>query len=121
MNCCAAAFWDHRSCGQTWAQSLFDLALCQAHTHSVDLHATKADIELSAADRTQSYMIDQDNASEWGTTSSDPFAPHRVPEECPFWVAELITACMLEDPAARPTSKDIYRLLLDGNEETGEA
>ncbi len=36
----------------------------------------------------------------------------RVPEECPPWVAELIESCMLEDPAARPTSKDIYAILL---------
>ncbi|KAK9836640.1 hypothetical protein WJX74_005022 [Apatococcus lobatus] len=40
------------------------------------------------------------------------FRPPRVPEECPAWVAELITACMSEDPSARPTSKDIYRMLL---------
>ena len=36
----------------------------------------------------------------------------RVPEECPAFVAELIDSCMLEDPLARPTSKDIYRILL---------
>lgn len=43
--------------------------------------------------------------------------PCRVPEECPAWVAELITSCMLENPAARPTSKEIYRMLLEGNGE----
>ena len=40
----------------------------------------------------------------------------RVPEdppECPAWVAELITACRSEAAAARPTSKEIYRMLLE--------
>ena len=36
----------------------------------------------------------------------------RVPEECPAWVAELITACMSEESSLRPTSKEIYRMLL---------
>ena len=44
-------------------------------------------------------------------------ASHRVPKECPAWIAELITACMLEDPVSRPTSQDIYRLLMEGNDE----
>lgn len=48
----------------------------------------------------------------------------RVPEECPAWVAELINACMSEEPAARPTSKAIYQMLLangasEGSNEAG--
>ena len=39
--------------------------------------------------------------------------PCRVPEECPAWVAELITACRSESAAERPTSKEIYRMLLE--------
>ena len=46
----------------------------------------------------------------------------RVPEECPQWVAELIEACMLEDPAARPSSKEVYAILLaDGNQHSSNA
>lgn len=41
----------------------------------------------------------------------------RVPEECPGWAAELIKACMLEDASARPTSKEIYRMLLDNDDD----
>lgn len=34
--CCAAAMWNDQSCDQTWAQSLYGLALCEAHTYQVD-------------------------------------------------------------------------------------
>ena len=35
----------------------------------------------------------------------------RVPEECPQWVADIITRCMGENPESRPTSKEVFRLL----------
>ncbi len=36
----------------------------------------------------------------------------RVPEECPQWVADLISECMSEAPDERPTSREIYQKLL---------
>lgn len=35
----------------------------------------------------------------------------RVPEECPQEVTALMAACLQEDPAARPTARQLVELL----------
>ena len=35
----------------------------------------------------------------------------RVPQECPRFVVDIITACMRENPARRPTSKQVHQAL----------
>ena len=42
------------------------------------------------------------------------FAICRVPEECPRWVADLITDCMRSNPDRRPTSKEVFEMLRSG-------
>ena len=37
----------------------------------------------------------------------------RVPAECPQPVADLVAACLSEDPAQRPTAHDLVRRLTD--------
>ncbi|KAK9863190.1 hypothetical protein WJX84_005860 [Apatococcus fuscideae] len=38
----------------------------------------------------------------------------RVPEECPGHVANIIAACLRQDPAARPSSQEVYQQLKAG-------
>ena len=40
--------------------------------------------------------------------------PRRVPEECPGHVANIIAACLRQDPAARPSSQEVYQQLKAG-------
>ena len=35
----------------------------------------------------------------------------RVPNECPQAIEDLITACLLEDAAARPTAKEACKII----------
>ena len=37
--------------------------------------------------------------------------PLRVPEDCPAAVAELVEACTAEDPAARPSAREVVEAL----------
>ena len=44
-------------------------------------------------------------------SSAGPLYDCRVPAECPQWVADLIESCMQQDPAQRPTSREVYQQL----------
>ena len=49
-----------------------------------------------------------------GRTSPQCLHMHRVPEECPQWVADLIEDCRALEPTKRPTARVVYQRLQAG-------
>lgn len=80
-----------------------------------DRHLTPVWCGLAQASKVRSCMMME--VSQPDTLSqADTISCCRVPEECPQEVADLIEACMSVDAGKRPSSTDVYEMLLECRE-----